>query len=121
MTDIYEDKVLSEIFACSLDASRANATANPPVVHLEGLAEVTAHNMFPFIGSYPSSDHRDRVGLRAFSCIQSQLGRVHLCTCRAFYRIRYHLTAIVARVAPPFPGRVSIGPSAVGHAPCFWF
>ena len=42
MTDIYEDKVLSDIFALSLDATRANATASPPVVYLKGLAEVIA-------------------------------------------------------------------------------
>ena len=41
MTGIYEDKVLSEIFACTLDSSRANNAANPPIVHLHSLAEVT--------------------------------------------------------------------------------
>ena len=49
MTDVYEDSVLSDIFACTLDAVRASTDATPPVVHLENLAQVLTHHQYASI------------------------------------------------------------------------
>ncbi len=54
MTDlaVQEDELIRSVFAFTIDASRADAAANPPVVHLAGLAEASEFGILTALFAY---------------------------------------------------------------------